>query len=315
MIYPESCYTAQDMIWPALFPDSLDSSCQDGPTFSNMVPVNERNPVGIDNHDKNRNFGLLQTSPVKKLASLNVALHECSQNLPSVNTSGEDQKTRLGSRKGTIFAIDELFRLTAEFIEVFKSLSHNTYESSTTFSSISSMNTSQGQPLHLPHIWMQSDESASPAGPEPPTRPCSLIDEATMFMISSCHCRIIKIYESVFQMMQDCIAKSLRPHLGSDWAVILPRLQVGSIASSPVRVDIHTPIPSKASTEMYMLMITMLSSRLWEQIRDFIDTCSDAPMCSPASSSPLVEMMFGTMRERAESLLQTIEATKQMLKQ
>jgi hypothetical protein len=275
-----------------------------------MLPGNESDMIILENQDRNDSFGLPQTSPVQKLASLNVALHECTQNLPSINQSDRGHAVGLGSRKATIFAIDELLNLTAEFIEVTKCLYNEKSEPSSIFSSIFPVQTDSAHQLSLHDFGILPGESVSSTAQEPLARSCSQVDEATMSLVFSCHCRVREIYVSLFQMMQDCLAKSLRPQLGSNWAVILPRLRVGSIASSPVRVDIHTPVPSKASSAMYMLMITMLSSHLWEQIADLMEIGYPS-----ASSSPLVEMMRGTMKDRTESLLKTIDATKHMLEQ
>jgi hypothetical protein len=306
-----------DQNWPFILPGlpNLDTICQDGPVLSNMLPGNESDIVRFENQGSD-SFALPQTSPVRKLASLNAALYECTQNLPSINESDRGHATGLGSRKATIFAIDDLLRLTAEFIEVTKCLFNDENEPSSISSTIYPIQTDSEHPLSLHDFGILPDESVSFTTQESLARSCSQVDEATMSLIFSCHCRVRELYVSLFQMMQDCVSKSLRPQLGSNWAVILPRLQVGSVASSPVRVDIHTPIPSKASSAMYMLMITMLSSHLWEQMADLMKINGNIPINAPsASSSPLVEMMRGTMRDCTGSLLKTIVATKHMLEQ
>jgi hypothetical protein len=307
-------YTTQDFHWPGPLPElhPLSPICQDSLTLPNFTFFNENNMIGVENQDIHDSFG--PSIPlVQKLASLNVALHECGQKLPSMNKTREGSTPGRGPRKATIFAIDELFRLTAEFIEVTKSFSLEKHETNSYTPLSNSAQTNAEPPSNFEFQSSQADHSAS--SHESSAMSLTQVDEATMAVVFSCHCRLTEIFVSLFQMMQTCIQYALRPHLGNDWAVILPRIQIGSIASPPVQIDVDTPLLSKASTSMYMLMTTMLSSHLWDQIAALISIGDDVPTGVAAASSPLLEMMLSTIRDRTGSLLQTIDATKHMLKQ
>jgi hypothetical protein len=108
-------------------------------------------------------------------------------------------------------------------------------------------------------------------------------------------------------MMQACIEYSFTPKLDKDWAIVLPQLKIGTLASPLVHVDVNTPVSlSKAS--MYMLIVTMFSSQLWEQLTDVIGTCS-----ASTSPSALVDTMWATVTDRTYHLSQTIDATKHLL--
>jgi hypothetical protein len=61
------------------------------------------------------------------------------------------------------------------------------------------------------------------------------LEEATVFMVISCHCRIAEIYEKVFAMKQACIKYSLVPERGEGWAVVLPRIEIGGFKVESVR--------------------------------------------------------------------------------
>jgi hypothetical protein len=263
------------------------------------------------------------TSAVRTLAYLNVALYECAANLPNLaeadaipaNTTGNGLP---GSRKETLFAIDELFRLTAEFIEVVKSLSAFDYHTSSTSSSTNPMPLGAQSTLSLLEYnqkWSQTGNEAVRTGMRPPFNSLSYVDEATMLIIASCHSRITEIYVYLFKMMQACIEHSLVPQPDKAWVVILPQLQIGSIASPPVHVDAKTPLPS-AKVLMYMLMITMLSSQLWEQLAGLIRARGDGSTTPGSTSrSALVGVLWNTMTERTDRLSQTILATKCLLQQ
>lgn len=91
------------------------------------------------------------------------------------------------------------------------------------------------------------------------------LDEATVFMILSCYCRLTDIYMSIFQSMQVCMNNPTITITGQEYVVLLPRLQIGTYASPPIHLDSNTAAPSSAIS-MYMLIITMLFSQLYDQL-------------------------------------------------
>ena len=275
-----------------------------------------------EDHDTNDRLGSSYTSAVSRLASLNVALYECAANLPSmadagVNSAAVTGKGVHGSRKATLFALDELFRLTTEYITLIECLSLVQCGTSTNFSSVNPKQpgaqsarplfTYRHQLLHAGQPLIRTDVS-------PPSRTFSQVDEATIYMAVSCHCRLIEIYVSIFQMMQACIEHSLVPQMGKDWAITLPQLQVGCLTSPPVRVDVNTPL-SPATESMYMLMITMLSSQLWEQLADVVRAGVNGPIDSASASGyALAHTIWDTVTEKTDRLSQTIDTTKHVLR-
>jgi len=261
--------------------------------------------------------GGLETFPasaVQQLAILNVAIYECAKKLPSIEKPGAHEAP--GSRKATLFAIDELFRLTTNFTNIVKSFSVQDCEMSNPSSSIGPEPPEDRPEMSLVSYSQQVLDAGQPVtrGPSrPPHQPFSDVDEGTMLMVVSCHCRLAEIYLSLFQMMQACIEYSLAPRLGNDWAVILPQLQVGSLAAPSVKVDINTPL-SPAKSSMYMGMITMFSSQLWEQLADVMKAGGGAQTDSAASSmSTLMGTVWDSMTDKTEGLSRTIDATKHML--
>jgi hypothetical protein len=67
---------------------------------------------------------------------------------------------------------------------------------------------------------------------------------------------------------------------------------------------------------MYMLMISMLSSQLWEQTVEVMTAGFDLPSPTRSATWPrdaLVDTMWGRVAEKNERLLENINATKNML--
>jgi hypothetical protein len=268
----------------------------------------------IERYDINGPLEKPSTSAVQQLAILNVALFDCAKKLPSVEQAGGNEAQH--SRKATLFAIDELFRLTTNFTDILKSFSVQDCEMSTSSSLIDPERPEDQSEMTLVSCSQQvldASRSVTRGPSRPPHRAFSDVDEGTVLMVVSCHCRLAEIYLSLFQMMQACIEYSLAPRLGEDWAVILPELQVGSLAAPSLRVDINTPL-SLAKSSMYMVMITMFSSQLWEQLADVMKAGGGAQTDSAACSrSTLVDTVWVSMTDKTEGLSRTIDATKHML--
>lgn len=286
-------------------PSIFDSESIPSPRTSNYQPK-------MVDYDWNNDLKASAPSPpshARRLGDLSVLLSECAEKLPSMAASGFS-----GPRKLRILAIDELFCLTHQFIDILGSISLSGWETSSTSPSIdptqlsAQFASSNNQQLsHLEQQFAKNDL-------RPPSGIFSNLDEATVSMIFACHSRLTEIYTSIFQMMQACIEHSLAPQLGTDWAVILPKLEVGSLSSQPVRVDAHTPLKSSMTTSMYMLIITMLSAQLWEKLMGLVATGTDVPIGSRINyPNTLTEIMWSTMADRTGRLIRTMDITKQFL--
>ena len=260
--------------------------------------------MGMDDQDTVDHLDLTPPSIIQRLASLDVALYECGLKIPSSINAGSDS-IGIGTRKS------KLFRLTTEFLDNFSCLSHEAGQLNLSPSSTIQTESDAESTLPLFTYSLRLSKTIQPAGIEEPTRPFPPLDEATMFMIVSCHCRLTEIYVSLFEMMQACSKHSLAPRRDKDWSIILPQLQVGSIASPPAHVDINTPV-SSATSSMYMLMITMLSSQLWEQFADKTRV-SDGISVRFGSRSVLTKTVWDNVTDKNDRMSQTIDNTRRLL--
>lgn len=241
-----------------------------------------------------------------KLASLSTSLAICADQLPFTSLNCVQ-----GSRKTKLFALDELFLLTSEFLELTKLPAKSQVRQDSVFmlmddDQLSSRTVLGGIPSH-------AEEFVTQTGSILPSTIFSHPDEPTMSLFFACHTRLTEMYSSVFQMMQACIQHSQAPKLSKDWAIILPKLEVGSVTSPPLRVDIDSPMESLNTSAMYMLMIAMVSSQLWKILKNSMSEGSWAQFDPPSNPGTLTYMMRQTMVDRTDGLLRTIDSTQKML--
>ena len=266
------------------------------------------------------------SSPIRDLANINVALHDCAGKLPSMPEVGvyppsfsplsTDEKQ--SARKVALFALDELFCLTSEFIDILKRISQagngtdvgRTATSNTTrLETVSPVLTTSRSPYPghpLPSI-----------GVTPPSGPFSDLDEATMLLIMSCHCRLVDTYVSIFRMMQACIEYVIKPQMVKDAVIILPRLQFGSHEAPAMQVDAKTML-SPDTSSMYMLMVTTFSTKLCEQLTEVIGTEQGKGRCGKAENQGISSLqsrqaMWDSMKDKTDCLARDIDRTRCML--
>ncbi|KAH8654419.1 hypothetical protein BGZ60DRAFT_532792 [Tricladium varicosporioides] len=271
--------------------------------------------LGVESHEVSDKSESASTYLVRKLADLNVALFDCAANFPvnvgdSTGTMEDDIRI---SRNSAILVFDELFRLTADFVEVIRSISGRGSEISTDpifrhleqdVANIERMNM-----VNIP----QTSRMLSMNTNTLQDSPVSGGNEGTLLMVVSCHSHLIEMYSTVFEMIQSCIEHSLVPRMGENWVVVLPRLQVGSLATPPIQVDVRNQLPATKSS-MYILMILMLSSQLWEQLANLISAGRDvAPVSTSKPHRTFQDTMWDVLTDRTNSLFQAINATRNML--
>ncbi|BCS20325.1 Zn(II)2Cys6 transcription factor domain-containing protein [Aspergillus puulaauensis] len=139
-----------------------------------------------------------------------------------------------------------------------------------------------------------------------------LPDEATVLMLGSCHSRLTEIYTTIFSLVQRCINHSLGPpRPRPNWAVILPKVEMGSLNAPPLRVDAETPAFG-AKAFMYMWMLCVFSAELWTQLNHALGR-QDRGVVGADGMSPLGRMVWTEMVDRAGSVLQSIESTKALV--
>ncbi len=282
--------------------------------------------IGTRIYNSSSDEGANKTTVIRKLAELNVAVHECGGKFPSIAQMSSATSIDIGSsnevngtRKIVLFAIDDLLRLTTDFIDILKCLCPAEDTTNASMASIDPKKLSvepgsQWKPQTLPQYEEPSSirQQAQCTGIGISSR-ISKLDEGTIFMIMSCHSRLAEIFSSIFQMIRACIEFSLAPLKSDDLGVILPQLQVGSFASPPIYVDLKTPLaPAKSSA--YMFMVMMLSSQLWEQLAEVMAARPHSGMGSVrASSDVLVDTVWNTMLDRTNDMSKTINTTRNLL--
>jgi hypothetical protein len=363
-MHTDLCYPKQgnfaglDNMWlnPLFEPDNMSLLNQGGTPDVDLTRINgslmgpypspdiPESRTTVEDHVNNDGLVTSPESAIRQLAKINVALYECATKLPSMPGAGVDS-VGIGagkvqrSRKEREFAIDELFRLATEFIDVIKSLSGVECDTNTPSSSRSFSPSSAQRTLSLfinRQELSHTDREATKTGKERILWPFSHVDEATILMVMSCHSRLMETYLSIFHMMQACIEYSVVPQKDKGWVVVLPRIQVGSHASPPIHVDANSSL-SPGTTVMYMLMVTLLSSQLCAQLIDVMGagrwdrssggggedintrhqpsgTLDEDPI-DPVSGFKcrIADTMWDTAIERTNCLWQTIQDTKKLL--
>lgn len=278
---------------------------------------------GTNDYGLNDFLGRCQSNVIYKLASLNVALYECAATLPfkaevGGNSTGVSGSEAHNSRNGTLFAIDEIFRLTSGFIEVMKALGLKECDTNAT---LPSMDLEQVSPRIVPPQVVHSPQTSSASQSihkvdfGASSRILSQLDEATRLMVVSCHLRLTEIYVSIFQLIQGCIEHMPVPRTTRDWAVMLPQLQLGSISAPPMQVGIDTSI-SSATKSMYMLMVTIFSMQLWDQLADVMNSGADVSTDITSSSGRgVTDSMWDQVTHRTGRVSQIIGDTRHLLQE
>ncbi|KAI3332431.1 hypothetical protein HD806DRAFT_480521 [Xylariaceae sp. AK1471] len=297
------------------------------------------------NNNPSRGLGSSLTSTAGRLTSLNMALYECASKLPSIKTSRTEPAGTANipcvagnsARRAALLAIDEVFRVTNEFIDVMKSLSPTVdcrnIPNLTTAVPVS--HSSQGASAVLPsHVVPQlfvpcrellpqtaiNDGDHEPGILASAIQPFSHLDEATIFMFLSCHSRLTEIYESIFQAIQRCLEGSyVTSH--STAGIILPQLQVGGfggISSPALRVDFDGPRLPPATVSMYLVLVTTLSSQLWAQVGEAIRRNGNTGVDSmskqaPAARLEVTGLLWDIAITRTHNMSQTMETVQRLL--
>ncbi|RWA04015.1 hypothetical protein EKO27_g11091 [Xylaria grammica] len=173
------------------------------------------------------------------------------------------------TREAALLALDDVFTVTNEFINVMQALCPTTgyHEIPITTASASTTGTSrlsasgantailhQAAPHCLAYPQSLPGSSHQPTttieGPREPDisspiiQPFPRLDEATALLFLSCHCRLAEIYESLFQAIRRCIEGPHRTTSHPPAGIILPQLQVGGfggVSRPALRVDFGGP--------------------------------------------------------------------------
>ncbi|CAH0047589.1 unnamed protein product [Clonostachys solani] len=297
--------------WDLIFPN--EHMKQTFPLISTPNPSFENIGQSI-----NANLGSPLVSTFQRLASLSVQIYECGANLPSPHRSSTRHNISINATpKSAHFIFDELFRVTTEFIDILRCLPISRSREDTILFTDSSDHPGFPFPQSFAPCTQDmssSDQSVVGDHMAKQSWPSPRVDDATVFMIMSCHSSLTGTYASILQMMQMCLEHSLIPQMGSSWLVILPRLQVGPVELPSLQVGDQTPVSSKATSSMYMMTVTMLFSRLWTQLGSVLRERAGAKSHpGTAQSSSLVDTMWDAALDRTDQLIQTIDSIKSRL--
>ncbi|KAI0490027.1 hypothetical protein F4859DRAFT_176638 [Xylaria cf. heliscus] len=272
-----------------------------------------------------RGLGRPIASTVGRLSSLSLALYECASKLPSIKTPQADSAGAANTpcamesssrRGGVLLALDEVFRVTNEFINFMKS----PYSTPGCPEMPALTATPMATTPHLTQIGLSSDQQGfvTESAVSSPIQPFPHLDEASILLFLSCHCQLVEIYKSVFQAMRRCLEGSkAAPHSAA--GIILPQLQVGGsggISSPALRVDFNGPLLPQATISMYMSLITTMSSQLWAQVGDALRRGRGCVDSRSQASGPHLEVAaptWGVAMERTDNMERTIELIKRML--
>ena len=326
--------------WPDLLfePESANQLDQNGIAVSDQDHPSDMfsHPAFFEgcsnfNHDDRSIDSLAGT--IRELANLSIALYDCAANLPSQSkacmklggTNNEENTwNETTSRQKRLFVLDEVFRLTTKFIDVVGILSGKGRDpgEDSPISAFTTPNTEVSLPIDVNQQMSYDGAELTANGSKVLF---SHVDEATILMLMSCHCRLTEIYLSIFQMMQACIEYSFPPQVEDTWTVVLPQLQMGSHAAPPIQVDANTSL-SRVTASMYMLMITMFSSQLCARVADVMGAAGNQGSYGRKRTTHLQDLEEGgrlggagsssrslfeaTVEERTIRLEQVIKNTK-----
>ncbi|KAH8124612.1 hypothetical protein LI328DRAFT_166951 [Trichoderma asperelloides] len=287
-----SSSSSQDLSWPGILPaiteDShgLDSFICNWDAFpfahdsscGNSL-VESSIDVRVQKHDSDlRDDFEIRCRVSKRLATLSVELYASVMPIPileKIRVAAETVTTVENKSRQTVKLIfDDLFKHTKDFNHIIQSLS-----------------------------------SAPGQGAQTTLIP----DEALMSLIFSCHCQLTEAYKSLLNMIRACIEHSIAPALDTGWAVILPRLQVGSVALPSLQVDNKNPVSSKATSHMYMTSITAVMALLWTQMMSAVKAVvtNQEDFLSIYGSTSAV--MWDAMSRRTDEVMRRIELTSSLL--
>lgn len=219
------------MSWPNVFTEHSKShliapTFVKGSDFSLFTPTGLSPTSSLSSYIPDHSREFVNTPPkstpstVQQLAVLNIALDVCASKLPIMTSTAStvSSPSNNSTPQSRLFAISELFDLTSQFTSLAQSM-----------------------------IDSAPDASQPPSSLPPPQN--EAVNEATLLMVVSCHSRLAEIYEKVFAMMQACILHSLAPSKGTEWAVVLPPIEIGSFKAEPVHGTSpfpHSHLPMKA---------------------------------------------------------------------
>ncbi|CRK16082.1 hypothetical protein BN1723_002257 [Verticillium longisporum] len=130
-------------------------------------------------------------------------------------------------------------------------------------------------------------------------------DQGTLLLIMSCSNRVFDIYEVIFGHMRGCVNHNITPVTPDGKTVLLPELRIGSFAP-----------PAPSAIAMQMLLIVMMASELFDQLRDVLGCWNSGDLSRRAAGGrfpDFAEDVGSELVKRAGSVAGEIGSARQML--
>ncbi|UKZ69348.1 uncharacterized protein TrAtP1_010356 [Trichoderma atroviride] len=282
----------QDLSWSGILPTTIEGSDEFNTFLSNwdILPLTHDSSCGFplvehsidaraQRHDSDpRDDFEIRCRASRKLATLSVALYESVMPFPmleKIRVTAEKATTVENKTRQTVKLIfDQLFEHTKDFNHVIQSL----------FSS----------PGQEDQITLYPDE-------------------ALVSLIFSCHCQLAEAYTSLLNMIRACLEHSIAPPTNTNWAVILPKLQVGSVALPSLQVDNKNPMASRATSHMYMTSITTVTALLWTQMMSAVKAVTTSQENTLSRYGSTAAVMWDAMSRRTDEVVRRIELVGSLL--
>lgn len=289
-LYSSSSF--QDLSWSGILPATAEDSYGLDTFFCNWdaFPLTHDSSCGfplIENSDNLRvqrydsdpgdDFEIRRHAS-RRLAALSVELYESAMPIPTL------EKIRVASEKST--AVESKTRRTVKLI--FDELFKHTKDFNHVLQSLSSSPGQGGQTTLIP-------------------------DEALISLLFSCHSQLTEAYTSLLNMIRTCLEHSIAPIVGTGWAVILPKLQVGSVTLPSLQVDNKNPVSSKATSHMYMTSITTVTALLWTQMMNAVKGVATNQEDISSICGSTAAVMWDTMSRRTDEVIRRIERISSVL--
>lgn len=281
----------QDLSWSGILPattegyDYFNTFINNWDTFplthdSNCgLPLTDSVDLYKRKHDSDpRDDFEVRRRASRRLAALSVALYESVMPFPML------EKIRLAAEKAT--TVESKTRKTVKLI--FDQLFEHTKDFNQVIQSLSSSLGQDDQTILNP-------------------------DEALVSLIFSCHCQLAEAYTSLLNMIRACLEHSIAPPTNTNWAVILPKLQVGSVALPSLQVDNKNPVSSKATSHMYMTSITTVTALLWTQMMSAIKAVTASQEDTLNRYGSTAAVMWDAMSRRTNEVVRRIEVVSSLL--
>ncbi|RSL51281.1 hypothetical protein CEP54_011509 [Fusarium duplospermum] len=309
------------LMWPGIYSQPHDINLLDINNPTDLYPTSladiGANPLssvdvshcdrGLMIHGRHGSSESQSASLVQQLANLSVKIYNCTATFldkgqENVDSTDSSRQSASEPPKSIYLDFDQLFSLTTEFINALKSVSVPEKDvASSLYSDILEHAISQSFSSSL----VPCGEHMAEALPRTRTIIQSFPDEATMLLIASCNSQLVDAYVSIFDKTEACIEHARVPLRASSWVALLPKLQVGPVALSKVKVSDKSPVSSKSQSFMYIVLVVTLASQLWEQLVDVLRALDG----SSSELTAILDIIMG----KTNSLMKKVKAIKDLV--